>query len=141
MVISLLLFFPHSFLLHSIFSNSHLSMFEAWLSNWRLQVNETKSAQVTFTNRKIDCPHVTLYGFLLPAKHEVKYVGPIFDRSLTWRLRILAKKNHIDHKIRQMYWLIGRKSQLTTENNSEIIPTRCNNCVYSSQWLYSTCFG
>ena len=21
--------------------------------------------------------------------------------------------------------------------NSEIIPTRCNNCVYSSQWLYS----
>ena len=25
--------------------------------------------------------------------------------------------------------------------NGEIIPTRCNNCVYSSQWLYSTCFG
>ena len=25
--------------------------------------------------------------------------------------------------------------------NSEINPTRCNNCVYSSQWLYSTCFG
>ena len=23
--------------------------------------------------------------------------------------------------------------------NSEINPTRCNNCVYSSQWLYSTC--
>ena len=23
----------------------------------------------------------------------------------------------------------------------EIIPTRYNNCVYSSQWLYSTCFG
>ena len=25
--------------------------------------------------------------------------------------------------------------------SSEIIPTRCNNCIYSSQWLYSTCFG
>ena len=25
--------------------------------------------------------------------------------------------------------------------NSEINPTICNNCVYSSQWLYSTCFG
>ena len=24
---------------------------------------------------------------------------------------------------------------------SEINPTRCNNCVYSSQWLYSTCYG
>ena len=27
------------------------------------------------------------------------------------------------------------------QNSSEIIPTRCNSCVYSSQWLYSTCFG
>ena len=26
-------------------------------------------------------------------------------------------------------------------DTSEINPTRCNNCVYSSQWLYSTCFG
>ena len=34
-----------------------------------------------------------------------------------------------------------RLSQLLWERNSEIIPTRCNNCVYSSQWLYSTCFG
>ena len=25
--------------------------------------------------------------------------------------------------------------------SGEINPTRCNNCVYSSQWLYSTCFG
>ena len=27
------------------------------------------------------------------------------------------------------------------DGNSEINPTRCNNCIYSSQWLYSTCFG
>jgi len=25
--------------------------------------------------------------------------------------------------------------------NSEINSTRCNNCVYSSQWFNSTCFG
>jgi hypothetical protein len=23
----------------------------------------------------------------------------------------------------------------------EISPTRCDNCVFYSQWLYSTCFG
>ena len=28
-----------------------------------------------------------------------------------------------------------------TSFSGEVIPTRCNNCVYSSQWLYSTCFG
>ena len=25
--------------------------------------------------------------------------------------------------------------------SGEISPTRCNNCVFYSQWLYSTCFG
>ena len=30
---------------------------------------------------------------------------------------------------------------ILSSDSSEIIPTRCNNCVYSSQWLYSTCFG
>ena len=29
----------------------------------------------------------------------------------------------------------------TLISHSEINPTRCNNCVYSSQWLYSTYFG
>ena len=36
---------------------------------------------------------------------------------------------------------IPHEHLLTYLRNSEIIPTRCNNCVYSSQWLYSTCFG
>ena len=41
---------------------------------------------------------------------------------------------------------LGRKTRTwcthkISVSNSEIIPTRCNNCVYSSQWLYSTCFG
>ena len=35
---------------------------------------------------------------------------------LTVHCHIIAKKNHINHKIRQMYWLIGRISQLTAEN-------------------------
>ena len=30
---------------------------------------------------------------------------------------------------------------LHNDSSGEINPTRCNNCVYSSQWLYSTCFG
>ena len=33
------------------------------------------------------------------------------------------------------------KNTTNTQTDSEINPTRCNNCVYSSQWLYSTCFG
>jgi hypothetical protein len=28
-------------------------MLEEWLNDWRVRVNETKSVQITFTNRKI----------------------------------------------------------------------------------------
>ena len=33
------------------------------------------------------------------------------------------------------------KEQPRTLYIGEISPTRCNNCVFYSQWLYSTCFG
>ena len=44
-------------------------------------------------------------------------------------------------------WVIqGTLTKLLTNCNTllfsgEISPTRCNNCVFYSQWLYSTCFG
>jgi len=44
----------------SLSLQTHLNQLEAWLSNWRIKVDETKSAQVTFTNRKTDCPVVTI---------------------------------------------------------------------------------
>ena len=41
----------------------------------------------------------------------------------------------------KLYILINGEISLWLTYGSEIIPTRCNNCVYSSQWLHSTCFG
>jgi hypothetical protein len=79
-------------------------------------LRETKSAQETFTNRRIDCPHVTTNGAQLPVKNEVKHLGLILDQKLTWRSRITAKKPQINLKLRQTNWLIGRKSKLATEN-------------------------
>jgi hypothetical protein len=76
----------------------------------------TKSAQVTFTNRRTDCPVVTINGTQLPVKNEVKYLDLILNRKLTWKPHITAKKTQINLKLRQMYWLNGRKSKLTTEN-------------------------
>jgi hypothetical protein len=96
--------------------HERVNQLEAWLSNWRVKVNETKSAQVTFTNRRTDCPVVTINETQLPVKKEVKYLGLILDQKLTCRPHITAKKTQINLKLRQMNWLIGRKSKLTTEN-------------------------
>jgi hypothetical protein len=64
---------------------THLNHLEAWLNTWRVEVNETKSAHVTFTNRRIDCPAVTINRTQLPVTNEVKYLGLILDQKLTWR--------------------------------------------------------
>jgi hypothetical protein len=95
---------------------THLNHLEAWLNNWRVRVNKTKSAHITFTNRRIDYPDVTINGTQLPVTNEVKYLGLILDQKLTWRPHITAKKTQINLKLRQMHWLIRRKSKLTTEN-------------------------
>jgi hypothetical protein len=94
---------------------THLNQLEAWFNDWRIKV-ETKSAQVTFTNRRSDCPVVTTNGTQLPVKNEVKYLDLILDERLTWRPHITAKKTQINLKLRQINWLIRKKSKLTTEN-------------------------
>jgi hypothetical protein len=38
------------------------------------------------------------------------------DRRLTWRKHIGSKRRHLDHQLRKLYWIIGRKSQLSVEN-------------------------
>ena len=52
----------------------------------------------------------------LPQTNEVKYLGIHLDRRLTWRQHITMKRKQLDHKLRTLYWLIGRKSQLSLSN-------------------------
>jgi hypothetical protein len=48
--------------------------------------------------------------------HEVKYLGIHVDRRLTWRKHITTKRKQLDLKLRNLYWITGRKSQLSLEN-------------------------
>jgi hypothetical protein len=81
-----------------------------------MKANETKSVQVTFTLKKDTCPPVQLNSIHLPQTDSVKYLGIHLDRKLTWRNNISAKKKQLDLKLRNMYWIIGRKSQLSLAN-------------------------
>ena len=70
----------------------HLQQLEIWLANWRIRVNESKSAHVTFTLRKDTCPSVTVNSVTIPQAKEVVYLGIHLDRRLTWRKHIEAKR-------------------------------------------------
>jgi len=94
----------------------HLNKIQSWLKTWRMRAKEAKSVQVTFTLNKMTCPPVKLNNDDRPQSDEVKYLGIHLDRRLTWRKHITTKRKQLDLKLRNLYWIIGRKSQLSLEN-------------------------
>jgi hypothetical protein len=86
------------------------------LTKWCLKANELKSYHVTFTLKQSSCPPVQLNGTSLPQPDKVKYLGMHLNRQLTWHKHITSKRRHLDLQLRKLYWIIGRKSQLSLEN-------------------------
>ena len=89
---------------------------QQWLKNWRMKVNETKSIHVTVTLKMSVCPSVQLNSKHLAQPDDVKYLGIHLDRKPTWRKHITTKRKQLDLKLRKLYCIIGRQSQLSLEN-------------------------
>ena len=43
-------------------------------------------------------------------KDQAKDLGLTFDSKLDWKQHILMKRKQMDQKIKDLYWLIGKKS-------------------------------
>jgi hypothetical protein len=54
-----------------------------------------------------------------------------FDRRLTWKNHVSTKRKQLDHKTREIKWLIGRHSPLSLENKILIYKT-----VLKPVWTY-----
>lgn len=87
---------------------NHLDQLQEWLQRWKIKVNNQKSAQITFTTRRSNCPQVTLNNTPIPIKTEVKYLGLHLDQKLT-RRRSPSKKSSIKSKIKTNELATGTK--------------------------------
>ena len=93
-----------------------LDSMEKWFQKWGFKINEKKSSHVTFTLRKQTCPQVTINSTIIPSKDSVRYLGMTLDRRLTWKQHILDKSKKLRDKLKKFCWLIGRRSNLSTQN-------------------------
>jgi hypothetical protein len=70
---------------------------------------------VTFTIRKETCPPVHINKVHVP-QQNVTYLGLHLDRRLTLRKHTSTNRKELGMTLTKMYWLLGRKSKLSTSN-------------------------
>ncbi|PNF30905.1 hypothetical protein B7P43_G03641 [Cryptotermes secundus] len=97
---------------------NHINLLQQWFHKWRMSINNEKSVQITFTNRRTTCPQITINNSNIPINTEVKYLGLYLDQKLTWRTHIKKKRQQLTLKERQLRWLLGKRSQLSLENKT-----------------------
>jgi hypothetical protein len=72
--------------------------------------------QVTFTLRKEQCPAVHINNTVIPPSPTAKYLGLHLDSRLTLAQNLAKKRKQIDLKVKDLYWVIGRKSPASLES-------------------------
>lgn len=86
-----------------------------WTKQWRIKLNETKSTHVNFTNRRINTIPVEINS-QVPYANTAKYLGMTLDAKLKWKAHVKKKKEELNIRFRKIHWLIGKNSELTTQN-------------------------
>jgi hypothetical protein len=108
----------------------HLDQLEAWPKKWRININATKSVQVTFTLRKEQCPVVHINNKVIP-QSTAKHLGLHLDSRLTWAQHLAKKRKQIDLKVKDLYRVIGRKSPALLESKVLLYKT-----IIKPIWTY-----
>lgn len=89
-----------------------------WFNKWGIKINESKTIGVIYTNKRKreNSATLTINGEPIKIEKDAKYLGINIDEKLTWKKHIIKIKKQLQHKTRQLYWLIGPKSTLSLPN-------------------------
>jgi hypothetical protein len=99
-----------------------LSSMEMWCERWNNNINEEKTQGIYFS-RKHGLPehHLTLNARNITFVNNLKYLGVIFNRGITWRLHIEMIEAKAFRTFIRAYSLF--KSQRLSPNNKLTLHT------------------
>lgn len=101
------------FMIFSRLQNS-LTNIEPWLRAWRVKVNVSKCQALLLSKRQthtINTP-LRLFGEDIHWQSQVKYLGVILDRKLTWSAHISHTIKRANMTLSQLYPLLNKTSSL-----------------------------
>lgn len=108
-----------------------LNMLITWTQIWRIKLNNLKSVHINFTLKKTTQYPLYIDGTVIPYSDSAKYLGMTLDAKLRWKEHVKKKKEELDIKLSKLYWLLGRRSKLSTYNKILIYKQ-----VLKSVWTY-----
>ena len=98
--------------------------------------NQNKWVKVNtshFTLRNDPSPPLYLNNIKIPPATTVKYLGLHLDTKLNWKDHIIKKRKQMDIRYKELYWLLGRKSNLSIENKLLLYKS-----IITPVWTYGT---
>lgn len=94
-----------------------LNKMKEWFDKWHIKINENKTSQIIFTTKRKFTPiPLTLNNTQIQIDQSAKYLGMHLDSKLTWKKHIEKKKKQIQEKVRQLNWLLNKRSKLSLNN-------------------------
>lgn len=103
---------------------------------WKIKVNENKTQSIFFTRRRatryLPNRNITLANTEIEWSPEIKYLGMILDKKLTFKNHCTYSNERAQKYIRILYPLINRKSTLNIHNKRLIIK-----CIFLPMLLYA----
>ncbi|GBM72862.1 RNA-directed DNA polymerase from mobile element jockey [Araneus ventricosus] len=96
--------------------SKYIPKLESWLKRWKIQLNVEKTEAIIFSKYFKHCPEIKIYSTPVPWKKEIKYLGVILDRNLTFRPHLNHIKEKYNKAFRAQYSLICRNSRISIQN-------------------------
>lgn len=97
------------------FLQTHLDLINEWSSNWKIKINPDKSIYVPFTLKKSIPLPLYFQGIQIPISSEVKYLGVLIDKRLTWGPHIKSKRKILNSRLHLLRPILKSKLPFHTK--------------------------